>query len=69
MVTNIDRHRDVRYCTEVEASSLMNNKRFRQLDVVTENAYEIETRKNTVKYELPLHIGFFVYQYAKLRML
>ena len=69
MVTNIDRHRDVRYCTEVEASSLINNKRFRQLDVVTENAYEIETRKNTVKYELPLHIGFFVYQYAKLRML
>ena len=25
--------------------------------------------KSVVKYTLPLHIGFFVYQYAKLRML
>ena len=43
--------------------------RFRQLDVVTEDAYEIEMNKSVVKYTLPLHIGFFVYQYAKLRML
>ena len=41
-VTNVDRHRDVKYCTEIGTSSLINNKRFRQLDVVTEDAYEIE---------------------------
>ena len=68
-VTNIDRHRDVKYCTEVGTSALINNKRFRQLDVVTADAYEIELNKQVVKYTLPLHIGFFVYQYAKLRML
>ena len=68
-VTNIDRHRDVKYCTEVGTSALINNKRFRQLDVVTDDAYEIEMNKSVVKYTLPLHIGFFVYQYAKLRML
>ena len=68
-VTNVDRHRDVKYCTEVGTSALINNKRFRQLDVVTDNAYEIELNKQVVKYTLPLHIGFFVYQYAKLRML
>ena len=68
-VTNIDRHRDVKYCTEVGTSALINNKRFRQLDVVTDDAYEIELNKQVVKYTLPLHIGFFVYQYAKLRML
>ena len=39
------------------------------MDVVTEEAYEIEMNKSVVKYTLPLHIGFFVYQYAKLRML
>ena len=68
-VTNVDRHRDVTYCTEIGTSALINNKRFRQLDVITEDAYEIEMNKNVVKYTLPLHIGFFVYQYAQLRML
>ena len=68
-VTNVDRQRDVKYCTEIGTSALINNKRFRQLDVVTEDAYEIEMGKSVVKYTLPLHIGFFVYQYAKLRML
>ena len=68
-VTNIDQHRDVQYCTEVGTSSLINNKRFRQLDIVTDNAYEVEMSKGVVKYTLPLHIVFFVSQYAKLRML
>ena len=68
-VTNIDRHRDVKYCTEVGTSALIQNKRFRQLEGVTDDAYEIELNKQVVKYTLPLHIGFFVYQYAKLRML
>ena len=68
-VTNVDRHRDIKYCTEVGTSSHINNKRFRQLDVVTEDAYEVTSNKAHVTYDLPLHIGFFVYQYAKLRML
>ena len=68
-VTNIDRHRNVLYCTKARTSSLINNKRFRQLEVVTNNAYEIEMSKGVVTYTLPLHIGLFVYQYAKLRML
>ena len=68
-VTNVDRHRDIKYCTEVGTSALINNKRFRQLDVVTDDAYEITSSKARVTYDLPHHIGFFVYKYAKLRML
>ena len=68
-VTNIDKHRDVRYCNEVGTSSHINNKRFRQLDVVTDDVYEITSNKARLTYDLPLHIGFFVCQYAKLRML
>ncbi len=68
-VTNVDQHRDVKYCTEIGTSSLINNKRFPQLVVVTDDAYEIEMNKSFVKYTLSLHIGLFVYQYAKLRML
>ena len=68
-VTNVDRHRDIKYSTEVGTSTLISNKRFRQLDVVTDDAYEVTSSKARVTYDLPLHIGFFVYQYAKLRML
>ena len=68
-VTNIDRHREVKYCTEVGTSSHINNKRFRQLDVVTDDAYDVTSSKACLTYDLPHHIGFFVYQYAKLRML
>ena len=68
-VTNVDRHRDVKYCTEVGTSTLISNKRFRQLDVVTDDAYEVTSSKARLTYDLPHHIGFFVYQYAKLRML
>ena len=68
-VTNVDRHRDVKYCTEIGTLALINNKRFPQLGVVTEDAYEIEMKKSVVKYTLSLHIGFFVYQNAKLRMI
>ena len=68
-ITNVDRHRDVKYCTEVEASRMINDRRFLQVDVVVDNAYEIEMNKRTVTYALPIHVGFFVLQYAKMRML
>ena len=68
-VTNIDRHRKSKYCKEVGTSASIIHKRFRQLDVVTDNAYEITSNKSRLTYDLPLHIGFFVYQHAKLRML
>ena len=68
-VTNVDRHHDVKYCTEVGTSRPISNKRFRQLDVVTDDAYEVTSSKACVTYDLPHHIGFFVYQYAKLRIL
>ena len=68
-VKNVHRHRDIKYCTEVGTSLLINNKRFCQLDVVAEDAYEVTSNKARVTYNLPHHIGFSVYQYAKLRML
>ena len=68
-ITNVDRHRDVSYCTEKAASLMVNDKRFRQLEIVVDDAYEVEMNKKTVKYTLPVHVGFFVLQYAKMRML
>ena len=68
-ITYVDRHREVNYCTEKAISLMFNDRRFRQLDIVIDDAYEIEMSKKTVRYAMPVHVGFFVMQYAKMRML
>ena len=68
-ITDVDRHRDVKYYTEKAASLMVNDRRFRQLDVVVDDAYELAMNKKTVTYALPVHGGFFFMQYAKMRML
>ena len=69
-ITNKDRHRDIYFIgNEKEVSKKVNEPQFRQLQVLPDDMYEIEMSKKVIKYDLPLQIGFFVYQYAKLRML
>ena len=47
-ITDVDRHRDVKYCPEKAASLMVNDRRFRQLDVVVDDAYTIAMKKETV---------------------
>ena len=57
------------YCSDAEASRKVNTHLFRKLENITEDTYEVESCKKTVKLNLTIQVGFFVYQYAKLRML
>ena len=57
------------YCSDAEASRKVNTPLFRKLDNITEDTYEVESCKKTIKLNLPIQVGFFVYQYAKLRLL
>ena len=68
-ITNKDRHRDVQFCDDDEAPKKVNEPQFQQLNVLSEDLYEVEMAKKKIKYDLPIQISFFVYQYAKLRML
>ncbi|CAH3118846.1 unnamed protein product [Porites lobata] len=68
-ITNQLKHRNVEYCSDAEASRKVNTPLFRKLDNITEDTYEVESCKKTIKLNLLSQIGFFVYQYAKLRML
>ena len=68
-ITNQLKRRNVEYCSDAEASRKVNTPLFRKLDYITEDTYEVESRKKNIKLNLPSQIGFFVYQYAKLRML
>ena len=68
-ITNQMKHMNVEYCSDNEASQKVNSLLFRQLENITEDTYEVQSCKKTIKLNLPIQVGFFVYQYAKLRML
>jgi hypothetical protein len=60
---------NVAYRQGPDTSKKVNNPLFKKMTQISDNLFEIETAKQVVKWDLPLQIGFFVYQYAKLRML
>ena len=68
-VTNQERHRNVKICTDTDASRYVNDKHFRALHYIGDGTYEVDMTKKSIWMNLPIQIGFFVYQYAKLRML
>ena len=68
-ITNIQNHCDITFLNDQEAAGKINSPRFKKLTPLSENWNEVETRKEVLCHKLPLQIGFFVYQYAKLRML
>ena len=47
----------------------INNQFFKRLKVVAKNLYEVELLKSTIEHREPIIVGFFILQYAKLRML
>ena len=68
-ITNKERHRQVKFCDDDEVPNLINSPFFRELNPIDGNTYEVQSSKKKIKLDLPLQVGFFVYQYAKLRML
>ena len=42
---------------------------FRKCSQLSAKTFEVEMSKKTIRLDLPMQIGCFVYQYAKLRML
>ena len=68
-ITNKERHRQVKFCGDDEVPNLINSPFFRELNPIDDDTYEVQSSKKKIKLDLPLRVGFFVYQYAKLRML
>ena len=67
-ITDQERHRELQFCEKTKASRLRNKPFFRQIDQIDENTYEVHVAREKIKLNLPMQIGFFVYQYAKLRI-
>ena len=43
--------------------------RCRELNTLSDDCYEVEMAKKSIRLDMPTQIGFFILQYAKLRML
>lgn len=62
------KHMDVKFLNERETVKAINNPRFVALEEF-DDFFEVTSKKRRLRLDLPIQIGFFVYQYAKLRML
>ena len=68
--TDKTKHVDVKFVSApADVSRCINDRKFKQLNEVSDDLYEITMKKGTIRFDLPVQIAFFVYNYAKLRML
>ena len=68
-LTNLEKHNNVEYVHPDLVETFIKNPLFKKTTPLSSELQEVECGKSKVRWSLPNQIGFFVYQYAKLRML
>ena len=63
------RHTVTKYLTDEKTHSAINSKTFKLLTHITDQLYEVELVKSEIEHREPIIVGFFILQYAKMRML
>ena len=69
MITNKEKHHDIVYVDESEISTEIIDNHFYDMTELPDGCYEVEKTKKRINLDLPIHIGVFILNYAKLRML
>ena len=62
-------HTVTKYLNDEKTHSAINSKLFKRLNHITDQLYEVELVKPEIEHREPIIVGFFILQYAKLRML
>ena len=69
-IMDVARHQEVRYeQDESKVARAINSFFFHDLEELSDEVFELKMYKKKIKCDLPIQIGFFVFTYAKLRML
>ena len=63
------RHTVTKYLSDEKTHGAINTKLFKRLDQINDQLYEVELAKAEIEHREPIIVGFFILQYAKLRML
>ena len=63
------RHTVTKYLNDKKTHSSINSKMLKRLNHITDQLYEVELVKSEIEHREPIVVGFFILQYAQLRML
>ena len=63
------RHTETKYLNDEKTHKAINGKMFKRLNNVSKEIYEVQLAKSKIEHREPIIVGFFILQYAKLRML
>ena len=63
------RHTVTKYLNDEKTHGAINTKLFKRLDHINDQLYEVELVKTEIEHREPIIVGFFILQYAELRML
>ena len=63
------RYTVTKYLNDEKTHSAINSKMFKRLNHITDQLYEVELVESEIEHREPIVVGFFILQYAKLRML
>ena len=63
------RHTVTKYLNDEKTHGAINTKLFKRLDHINDQFFEVELAKAEIEHREPIIVGFFILQYAKLRML
>ena len=69
LITNKEKHHDIVYFDESEIGAEIMDEHFCGLTELPNGYYEVEKTKQRIILDLPIHLGVFILNYAKLRML
>ena len=68
-ITDRSRHTITKYLNDEKTHKAINEPLFKRLSTVEKDLNEVELLKSTIEHREPIIAGFFILQYAKLRML
>ena len=68
-IMDLSRHTVTKILNEEKTHGAINTKFFKSLDHINDQLYEVELAKAEIELREPFIVGFFILQYAKLRML
>ena len=68
-IMDCSQHTVTKYLNDEKIHSAINSKMFQRLNHITDQLYEVELVKTEIEHREPINFGFFMLQYAKLRML
>ena len=68
-IQDISKQSNIHYVDGILAGRLINKKLFKKCTKINDSLFQVELKKAVQVHSLPIHLGFFVYGYAKLKML